>query len=75
MHSQNSTAARAEMNKLRRGEHVSFVAAKADPEQGLAGVKLALKVLTEYSAKDKAHEAEPVQEVVESDFTKSLAEA
>merc|ERR1719464_543971 len=39
------TAAQAEMDKLRRDEHASFVAAKADLEQGLAGVKMALKVL------------------------------
>merc|ERR1712066_1107745 len=73
----------AEMDKLRRDEHASFLAAKADLEQGLAGVKLALKILTEYYAKDKAHEAAQgagegiigLLEVVESDFTKALAEA
>ena len=74
------TAAQAEMDKLRRDEHTSFVAAKADLEQGLAGVKLALKVLTEYYVKDKAHQAAQdagegiigLLEVVESDFTKAL---
>merc|ERR1712151_994599 len=52
-------------------------------EQGLAGVKLALKVLREYYSKDdKAHEAAEgagegiigLLEVIESDFTKTLAE-
>merc|ERR1719207_68910 len=52
-------------------------------EQGLEGVKLALKILREYYAKeDKAHEAAEgaggtiigLLEVVESDFTKLLAE-
>merc|ERR550539_1397874 len=76
-------AAQSEMDKLRREEHASFLAAKADLEQGLAGVKMALKVLTEYYAKHKAHEAAQgsgegiigLLEVVESDFTKALAEA
>merc|ERR1712151_177194 len=51
-------------------------------EQGLEGVKLALKVLREYYAQDKAHAAAEgaganiigLLEVVESDFSKGLAE-
>eukprot|EP00959_Pyramimonas_sp_CCMP1952_P026033 546544-Pyramimonas_sp.AAC.1 len=52
-------------------------------EQGIKGVKMALSVLTEYYAKsDKAHDAAlgsgsgiiGLLEVVESDFTKGLAE-
>merc|ERR1712217_433675 len=51
-------------------------------QQGLEGVKLALKVLREYYAKDKDHAAAEgaganiigLLEVVESDFTKGLAE-
>merc|ERR1719468_1453101 len=51
-------------------------------EQGLEGVKLALKILNEYYASDKAHDAAEgtgesiigLLEVVESDFTKDLAE-
>merc|ERR1719421_606190 len=52
-------------------------------KQGVEGVKLALKVLTEYYAKDdKSHQAAEgagegiigLLEVVESDFTKGLAE-
>merc|ERR1719235_2067391 len=56
---------------------------KAKKEEGLEGVKLALKVLREYYAKEgKAHEAQDgaasgiigMLEVVESDFSKGLAE-
>merc|ERR1711972_1008963 len=56
---------------------------KADMEQGLEGVKLALKILREYYAKDdKAHAAAEgagggiigLLEVIESDFSKALAE-
>lgn len=52
-------------------------------EQGLKGIKMALKVLREYYAKgDKAHDADEgagsgiigLLEVVESDFTKGLSE-
>merc|ERR1719162_1471225 len=52
-------------------------------EQGIEGVKMALKVLTEYYAKDdKSHDTADgaghgiigLLEVVESDFTKGLAE-
>merc|ERR1712228_624785 len=41
-------ASRAEMTKLRQAEREAFVKNKADLEQGIAGVKLALKVLREY---------------------------
>merc|ERR1711972_1063056 len=51
-------AAQAEMNKMRRDENAAFVKNKADMEQGLEGVELALKILREYYAKDdKAHAA------------------
>merc|ERR1712072_849621 len=55
----------------------------AEMEQGLEGVKLALKVLRDYYAKeDKGHEAAEgagggiigMLEVIESDFSKGLAE-
>merc|ERR1719231_100044 len=71
------------MDKLRQEEHALFVANKAELDDGLAGVKLGLKILKEYYAKDdKAHEAAEgassgiisLLEVVESDFTKDLAE-
>merc|ERR1719356_135530 len=70
------------MDKLRAEEKAAFDANSADMEQGLAGVKLALKVLREYYSKDdKAHEAAQgagegiigLLEVIESDFTKTFA--
>merc|ERR1719163_374305 len=41
----------AEMDKNRNAEHEEFKAVKADLEQGLEGVRRALKVLREYYAK------------------------
>merc|ERR1719203_1135267 len=76
-------ASQAEMDKLRSQENTDYTQNKADMEQGLAGVKLALKVLREYYSKnDKAHSAAQgagegiigLLEVIESDFTKTLAE-
>jgi hypothetical protein len=73
----------AEMDKLRGEEHAAFETNSAEMSEGIEGVKLALKVLTEYYAKDdKDHEAAEgaghgiigLLEVVESDFTKGLAE-
>jgi len=73
----------AEVDKVRAEEKEIYASNKADMEQGLKGVKLALKVLKKYYAKeDKAHEAAQgagesiigLLEVVESDFTKGLAE-
>jgi len=73
----------AEMDKLRSEEKAAFEANSAEMEQGVEGVKMALKVLTEYYAKeDKSHESADgagegiigLLEVVESDFTKGLAE-
>merc|ERR1719316_1193535 len=70
------------MDKLRQEENAAFKTNSADMEQGLKGVKIALKVLRDYYAKDKAHDAAEGEatgiigllEVVESDFTKGLAE-
>jgi len=76
-------ASQAEMDKMRMTEKAQFVSNKADMEQGLEGVKMALKILTEYYNKeDKAHDAAlgagggviGLLEVVESDFSKTLAE-
>merc|ERR1719486_404587 len=73
----------AAMDKLRAEEHAQFLSNKADMEQGIKGVKTALSVLTEYYASDgKAHDAAlgsgsgiiGLLEVVESAFTKGLAE-
>merc|ERR1719410_1627069 len=70
------------MNQLREREHKDFVKNSAEMEQGLKGIKLALKVLREYYSQDAAHAANEgggasiigLLEVVESDFTKGLAE-
>merc|ERR1711948_37965 len=50
-------AAQADMNKMRAEENAAFKTNKADMEQGLEGIKLALKILREYYAGDKAHAA------------------
>merc|ERR1740138_1278091 len=73
----------AEMDKLRAEEKAAFDTNSAEMKKGVEGVKLALKVLNEYYAKDgKAHGSADgagegiigLLEVVESDFTKGLAE-
>jgi len=75
-------ASQAQMDKLRQEEHDLFLKNKADMEAGLAGIKLALKVLREYyGTEGKSHEAAEgsssgivaLLEVVESDFSKGLA--
>jgi len=72
-----------EMDTLRQEEKTAFEENKAEMEQGIEGVKLALKVLREYYAKgDKGHDAGEgagagiigMLEVVESDFSKGLEE-
>merc|ERR1711933_139784 len=76
-------SSQAEMDKLRAEEKETYASNKADMEQGLKGVKLALKVLKEYYAKeDKAHAAAEgagggiigLLEVVEADFQKGLSD-
>merc|ERR1712187_639475 len=72
----------AEMNQMRQQENKDYVQNTADMQQGLEGVKIALKVLRDYYAQDKAHAAAEgaganiigLLEVVESDFSKGLAE-
>jgi len=73
----------AEMDKLRSEEKAAYTTNKAEMEKGLDGIKMALKVLNEYYAKDdKAHGSADgagsgiigLLEVVESDFSKGLAE-
>jgi len=74
--------AQAEMDKMRQEEKDVFVKSKADMEQGLQGVKLGLKILRDYYGSEKAHAAAEgagssiigLLEVVESDFSKGLAE-
>merc|ERR1719454_1734414 len=76
-------SAQAEMDKLRKQENADYTSNRADMEQGLNGVKIALKVLRDYYANDdKDHEEAQgagqgiigLIEVIESDFTKTLAE-
>merc|ERR1711920_1148 len=76
-------ASQAEMDKLRREENAAFLKNQADMEQGLKGIKLALRVLNDYYAKtDKAHASADgaghgiigLMEVIESDFSQALAE-
>jgi peptidoglycan hydrolase CwlO-like protein len=73
----------AEMDKIRQEELAAYKVNKAEMEEGLEGIKLALKVLREYYAsEDKAHAAATgagggiiaMLEVIESDFSKGLAE-
>jgi hypothetical protein len=73
----------AEMDKLRAEEKATFEKNSAEMKKGVEGVKLALKVLNEYYAKDdKAHESADgagggiigLLEVCEADFSKGLAE-
>merc|ERR1712127_717487 len=74
--------AQAEMDKIRLEEKEAYTKAKAEMEAGIKGVQLALKVLRDYYAKDKAHSADEgggsgiigLLEVVESDFSKGLIE-
>merc|ERR1719198_147909 len=75
------------MDKLRAQENEEFKKNKKDLEDGLRAVKGALKVLRDYYAldedKEKDHEAGEgaaasiigLLEVIESDFSKNLAEA
>merc|ERR1719324_2318198 len=70
------------MDKLREEENTAYVKNKAEMEEGLEGIKLALKVLRDYYAKDASHEKADgaasgiigMLEVIESDFSKGLAE-
>merc|ERR1711865_319593 len=73
----------AEMDHLRREESSTFAESKATLEKSITGIRLALKILTEYYAQDgKAHEAADgaasgivgLLETVEADFSKNLAQ-
>merc|ERR1712091_214328 len=75
-------SSQAEMDKMRQEEHATFAKSSAETKQGLEGVKAALKVLKDYYAADAAHGSAGgaasgivgLLEVVESDFSKALAE-
>merc|ERR1712151_757253 len=73
----------AEMDRIRQEEHDAFTASKAELDKALTGIKLALKILNEYYAKEgKAHSAADgassgiigLLEVCEADFSKNLAQ-
>jgi chromosome segregation ATPase len=73
----------SEADKIRAEEKAAYDANSAEMEKGIKGVQLALKVLNEYYAKEgQAHGAAQgagegiigLLEVVESDFSKGLAE-
>ena len=74
--------AQAEMDKLRAEEAEAYKKNRAELEQGLEGVKLALKVLSDYYDSDASHNAAEgagssiigLLEVAESDLEKELAE-
>merc|ERR1719331_81015 len=71
------------MDRVRSEEKAAFDKNHPEMEQGLKGVKLALKILNDYYAKaDKAHGSSDgagggivgMLEVIESDFTKTITE-
>jgi chromosome segregation ATPase len=72
----------AEMDSIRSEEKATYNTNSAEMEEGIKGVKMALKVLRDYYAQDAAHGSAGgagggivgMLEVVESDFTKGLAE-
>jgi len=68
----------AEMDQMRKQEHEDYVQNSADMEQGLKGVKLALKILNDYYSKAGESGAGSgiigMLEVIESDFTKTITE-
>merc|ERR1719343_1478733 len=72
--------AQSDIDSLREEENADFVAAKADMEKGLKGVKLALKILGEFAScteGDKQGSATSIigmLEVIEADFEKKLIE-
>lgn len=70
-----------QMDKIRKEEKALYIKQSGDLEKALEGVKLALKVLNEYYAKSestsKANTSGGIVsllEIVESDFSKNLAE-
>merc|ERR1719245_371802 len=73
----------AQMDRIRSEEKAAFDKNHPEMEQGLKGVKLALKILNDYYAKaDKAHGSADgagsgiigMLEVIESDFTQGISE-
>jgi hypothetical protein len=76
-------SSQAEMDKIRSDEKALYTKNSAEMKTGIEGVKKALSILKEYYAsEDKSHSAAEgagsgiigMLEVIESDFTKGLAE-
>merc|ERR1719221_572255 len=78
----NLAKSQAEMDRIRKEEHDAFTSSKAELDKALTGIKLALKILNEYYAKDHSHAAAEgassgiiaLLEVCEADFSKNLAQ-
>merc|ERR1712228_711020 len=77
----NLAKSQADMDRLRGEANTAYKAARADLEKGLTGLKMTLKILSEYYAGDHDHAAAGgaaegiigLLEVCESDFTRDLA--
>jgi len=70
-------SAQRELDRLRAKENQDFTVNKASVEQGLEGVRAALKVLADYYGSDAGGAAASILgmlDVVEADLSKSLAE-
>merc|ERR1719274_177169 len=81
-------ATQLEMDKIREEEHTAYTADKAEMDQGLEGIKLALKVLREFygsfmQVQDAVQNGKAsgagggiiaMLEVIEADFTKEIEE-
>jgi len=77
-------ASQAEMDAIRRKEHDEYISEKEDLDQGVESINVALQVLQEYyyGGADKHHKFDVhaarnivgLLEVIESDFSKSLAQ-
>jgi peptidoglycan hydrolase CwlO-like protein len=76
-------SSQAEADKVRREQNELYIQTKADLEQGLSGVRQAVKILREYYSGDEAPHGKSeaggsiigLLEVVEADLSKSLAQA
>jgi len=75
-------ASQAEMDKIRSEEKALYTKNSAEMKQGIDGVQKALSVLKDYYAQEAGHASAGgagsgiigLLEVVESDFSKGLAE-
>lgn len=74
-------SSQAEMDKLRQEEKDAYAKNKQEMEDGLEGVKIALKIIREFYGQNKGDASEGAAsgiigllEVIESDFSKGLSE-